>query len=1235
MNTLSDQLGAYWSYYSSFALLLLALVAAIAFARRIWRLKGTPLTSWIRQKRRNPTSDEAHQLLAVQAILDTLAHDVLKHRLLGLVSLVQSLDVLEQEIASDGQSSAEHLTKTHPEQWEGLRSELLRLCGARAAPHERLWARWSDAFDEVRRVSGGKVLPPAFDLSLRKTDRTLQRLRKLVRRFVAGENEDALSPEKVKALDLPSIGGVHGQILRAAEASKPLIAPRRIVEDALSAVSSLVGRKGASRRVSLVFETEQAALANASGRVISKSLERLLDNALRLSPQDAPIALLVQMENDELLGDDLLVFRLLDTLPSWPSVDDYGEGLRGAKRELAEFECGLSFNAINEAELPPSLSRKSDTLVKEAKITVPISHFEELPLTHRALAPLLKATAGLAFVSLIALSATSRILGGAPVQFAGGGEPVVEFRVSAGEKLSFALCEGGREPSVAIQLEHDACRPPHCTLAHVLDRLEPCSHKLSSPECPGLFSWTPSFKDGSRQGSSYELTIACHSPGPPKSEDVRRVRIVVSRPNSPPQVFLTQLTQDDQVYVLPFDEGLDIDAGGDVTIQAFARDEDDDPLLYTLTLPNQESIESYDGRFALGQLSWSAAGSWRATLTVSDGVAPPIAKELFLYANRLRPIELRNFSLRLDGLPLPCLGEGNARLCEITDEATYIAQFDLWFDPLIGRIDERLKLFSPEDGSVFIQTVDPKASQEEAASFELPLAAQAPPQPPSLHQRWVIRSRYSGRTLAHVELIELPADSLTNTRRYGFAFKIEQLASNDPQHWTLRLQVEEISGRTESLDMVLVLARSDAGKRPPFEVSPRLVRLSEQVLGSRRHNSSADIHIFFFNQDQTATLAEPEIHCNNPSLEEAFTKPILTHQGQGEWSLTLTLKPGCINGLGGAQSYFGRREERTCDVLLSSDDGAERTSVKVILEDRPCPPNFEELNSTPSEELPEGESLAWNIALADPDGDLTLDGIHLHGGEGKLKLKLEKDTLAKGSRFVGTVSGSLSCNDLRHSISIEANDQRGLRSKRSLSPQLTCPPLVSTPNGQLEYMLDEDQEFSLGLEAPSDVQLLLESGPGQLNGSTYAWQPSCDNGRGPYQVEIAGLHTSNYGTPLTFAILVSRCKIRWELHEGSKPLDLSLPIILNPGQQRNFEMVPLHLLPQDLEFTITLADTDAPFELSRTDASSTFNLRCDTPGKSTLQLGATPLEEVQSKALPAETITIPVLCEEPKNEPTP
>lgn len=249
---LLEILGAGWTYYASLLVLPLCVLAVVVMGiKYFWPwLYGKPLSGWIGTHRLDPTPDETRALLAIRKILGTLAHDVLKHRLLGLVSLVQSLDAPTVSGVDPAWVTGEKALRDDPEDahgdaWVELRQELLRLCGARAAPRDRLWTRWGEAFGEVRRIAGGRVAPPWIDARFRRTDQTLKKLRDLIHAFIAGEREVALSAERIRRLGLDKLGDVHGDILALAEACRPLVNPTKVVKRALSALSALAGRAGA------------------------------------------------------------------------------------------------------------------------------------------------------------------------------------------------------------------------------------------------------------------------------------------------------------------------------------------------------------------------------------------------------------------------------------------------------------------------------------------------------------------------------------------------------------------------------------------------------------------------------------------------------------------------------------------------------------------------------------------------------------------------------------------------------------------------------------------------------------------------------------------------------------------------------------------------------------------------------------------------------------------------------
>src|SRR5690606_791226 len=151
--------------------------------------------------------------------------------------------------------------------------------------------------------------------------------------------------------------------------------------------------------------------------------ERLLDNALRLSAPGAPIELRVHLERDDLLGDEVLIFRVVDTIEKIPSIEQFGDGLSEVRTSLAGCDCGLSFVRLGADERP---------FRKEARITVPVARPATELVGQRTYRRIALALPALLMMLVLGGGALSRIQGGAPVQFAGGGEPVTEFRAEIG-----------------------------------------------------------------------------------------------------------------------------------------------------------------------------------------------------------------------------------------------------------------------------------------------------------------------------------------------------------------------------------------------------------------------------------------------------------------------------------------------------------------------------------------------------------------------------------------------------------------------------------------------------------------------------------------------------------------------------------------------------------------------------------------------------------------------------------
>ena len=97
------------------ALIVVCLIVWTAF--NIFLFIGPTITKWVETKRTHQDAQSAASLKRVRKLLEILAHDVLKHRLLGLISLDQELKKSEQNQG--------HITK---EQLDDIRDEMFRLC---------------------------------------------------------------------------------------------------------------------------------------------------------------------------------------------------------------------------------------------------------------------------------------------------------------------------------------------------------------------------------------------------------------------------------------------------------------------------------------------------------------------------------------------------------------------------------------------------------------------------------------------------------------------------------------------------------------------------------------------------------------------------------------------------------------------------------------------------------------------------------------------------------------------------------------------------------------------------------------------------------------------------------------------------------------------------------------------------------------------------------------------------
>ena len=145
---------------------ILAVLLIIGSLLNIFMFIGPSLSQWIERMRWKSDAESAATLKRVRKSLEILAHDVLKHRLLGLSSLAQQL--------KRGRKEGKQFSK---EQLADMRDEMFRLCGVRSDPNDRLWKQWNETFQEIRRLAHHLMISPIVDPTLRQTSKIMFKLR--------------------------------------------------------------------------------------------------------------------------------------------------------------------------------------------------------------------------------------------------------------------------------------------------------------------------------------------------------------------------------------------------------------------------------------------------------------------------------------------------------------------------------------------------------------------------------------------------------------------------------------------------------------------------------------------------------------------------------------------------------------------------------------------------------------------------------------------------------------------------------------------------------------------------------------------------------------------------------------------------------------------------------------------------------------------------------------------------
>lgn len=1155
LNTILFFPGSKLLYFAAIASLCITGLLVIAVSLNIWRFVGLSLSQWIDKTRQKTDAVSAQKLIRVRKLLENLAHDVLKHRLLGLHSLVG-------EIASHDGNTGENALSA--EKYDDFREEIFRLCGVKSIPSERLWTKWLDTFAEVRKIAGRYLILPSSDPLLKDTSKVMRRLRLMFSMYIAKDRAGAVTPEYLQDLGLERSSDIHQKILALAEGCRMRIDPDDVIKRAIESLSVQVGRHDVEDKIEVINKIGKPFLSPIPSHELVLCLMRLLDNAITHGGKSA---ISVELSCDDFTGASFLSFKIYDCSAHIPTPSDYGLGLKGVKNILDDFESGFRFRAQTRGEFQ-----------KEGLVSIPVSAYTPLEVKGVSHLRLVAFAAFYAIVFMLFIFAGVRVSGGPPVSFAGGGTSVVEFAVTVGERLEIPLCEGGRNVRTEISVVNDSCWEGNCSLGLVLENLKPCEKGLHDPLCPASLVWTPDFEDGQRQGKSYEIYVRCIADGPPESEASTRIRILVSRPNSSPELLLLQVENLDQkvVHTATAQHIIPVAADDKLRIRAVALDRDSDIIAYRLRLPNGRVLVSYDGIFSI-EPEWTAFATWTADLELTDQIAPVQRFPIQLRAEGLRPIELRNIGIWTEQLGsfLACDGAAESRICYLSDAMVNELSMQLYFDPLLPNPKIALQFEPNENDQVKVRYI-PNSALVNGIS--------------RVGDQWELSSRSSAQVLAVIKLAQISASKTQGV--YNFMFSVVTPATTiESSHLALNLLVDESSKRMPQLQSFLIFSQQSATKTIAA-LSSKHVQIQE----FERDEDSNAASVWVYPLPNTTALKPSieAIECQHPEFAKALETPNI-RSSHGAFQVEFKLKRGCIQGLNDTLDA----KAKSCVVKLNLDEGKRFSeTLWISLQDRPCAPKIESLarlNPTPEQDV---NQVRWRFRIIDADNDLKASDISVVGSN-SYSVFIESATGDKEglSEFNGVVSLDYDCresalNIVKHKVFLRAKDQTGLSTQRPLSTPLNCPALASTEGGNLEFRIDEGEHLSVPIYHAQDVKLELNAPFGSLIDGSFEWNATCLYGRGPHSVSINAEAPNRYGLPLALKVFVQRCQGRFKLNIDDVVLNPAVPIVILPGQSKTIHISDPDII-DSFEFSASLNTVPSELELTEsTDQAYHLTMAC-------------------------------------------
>ncbi len=1119
---------------------------------------GPTLAQWIEKQRTKGDATNAANLRRVRKLLEILAHDVLKHRLLGMVSLSEEVKNVKK------QDGSYELTN---DQLDGVREEMFRLCGVKSAPEERLWKKWGKTFWEIRKIAHFYLVAPHIDPMLMDTTRAMIKLRSMFHLFVSKDKAKAVTPEAIEALHLEKCGNIYQQILELAAACRMVIEPEIIIKQAIDMLSVQTGRADALKRIHMQNVPKGRWLCTAAPQTIAMCLMRVIDNALTVG---GDVLIQCELSSDDFTGAQFLIFRTYDESDKLPEPSQYGLGLRGVLHEMNEFEGGFRFRLDSK-----------DKYKKAAILSLPV--FDYLPIQPKKKSHKYLSIFVIISIFLISLFVfcVARITGGLPVEFAGEGTSVIEFPVNVGHELVIPLCTGGSNVHASVTMDQNAaCWQDNCSLYAVLESLQACSQSMNHPDCPGELRWKPQFEDGKRQGKSYELTVNCISDGPPASKDSKNIRILVSRPNTAPElinIIVDNATTGEKTSISG--RPVKVGAADRLTIRALAVDSDSDVIQYKLKLPNGTIVTSYDGAFQI-EPEWSEFAIWNAEIEITDTIAPPIKMPVQLRATTFHPIELREVSVwqPQSNTYTPCYSfVDNHHVCNLVDQPSNDIRVSAWFDPLQKVIAPQFELYEGENTQHAIRYISANNKSRPG------------------HQsgdRWEIYDKLTNEVKARAELTYIEKTNVPGV--YEFIFNI--LTNNiERSQFPFTLFIRDASQKLPE-NATFLLFNFEPLSRSDVVFATKHVQLREYESENDASEASASAAFYSVLNAKDLKPSFGNFACNNPAFENAF-EPIAFKKSATGWLVEFKLKPGCIHGL---NSKLDARE-RLCSLELFLDPEKKQSeTIWVTLEDRKCTPKIENLELSSTQDQLSQNLFRWQFKIFDPDGDLSQDQIQLTG---RTSTSLFLESGIDNATYFGIAAVQGNCLKAFVPPVLQARDQSGLIAEANLSAQLSCEPLVTLSDPKTDFFVNDGERIKLPLVFDADVTPHVQTRLGRIENDAFVWDATCRYGEGPLPVVINGDSETRVGAPLRFTLNVRQCKPNFNIRSDNEILNTARPLIIPIEASRTITLSSSNLDLSQYTY-MTVLDRESSDLSIRTDASawSTVVSCSNSPSQNMLRL---------------------------------